>query len=227
MEFGWNKFLNEFGDIEHASLFSEFLRLLLDNRDILNNVEFLNVLDEYLNDGGDPNEQDIDGDTPLHYASKAGDLEIIAILISNNANVDLRNFDGVSILHDAARYGNLEAVKFLINYIDIDITDDNGYTPLHYASVRGYPEIVRFLLNNNANVNTENFYGTSPLYDVSEQVPTENNLKIVKLLVNNGANLKFKDNYGNEPIDVASGYVYEYLLNAEKYADNDSFLYPA
>ena len=53
--------------------------------------------------------------TPLHYACKSGDLQIVQYLIEKGANVEAQNSIGNGPLHLASGYGKTNIVKYLIS----------------------------------------------------------------------------------------------------------------
>jgi len=59
-------------------------------------------------------EEDINGDTPLHFAAYNGDDETIAILLDHKADPNARNKHGQTPLHKSALYGSLEASQRLL-----------------------------------------------------------------------------------------------------------------
>ncbi len=52
--------------------------------------------------------------TPLHLAAVAGDVEILRLLIDNNARLDALDINQMSPLHRAAGHNQSAAVKFLL-----------------------------------------------------------------------------------------------------------------
>jgi len=60
------------------------------------------------------NEKDARGRTPLHFASHAGNLEIVAFLIASGADVKAVCRDGRSLLHCAAAGGLVELMDRLL-----------------------------------------------------------------------------------------------------------------
>ena len=56
-------------------------------------------------------------------------------LISNEANINVKDEYGNTLLHYASLYGRSKIVKYLINKgADINKKNNKGNTPLHYAS---------------------------------------------------------------------------------------------
>src|SRR4030042_2888319 len=60
------------------------------------------------------NEKDARGRTPLHFASYAGNREIVAFLIANGADVRATDPEGFTPLHWAASAGQADAAGALI-----------------------------------------------------------------------------------------------------------------
>ena len=84
--------------------------------------------------GVDINESGEYGDTPLHYASDIGHLEVVNVLVAAGAEVNKTNVDGNTPLHDASRNGHLEVVKALIRAkADVRIENDQGQAPVDIA----------------------------------------------------------------------------------------------
>ena len=57
---------------------------------------------------------DISGETPLSLAVNIGSLDIVEILLENNANPSIPDFSHTYPLHDAAKSGNVEIIKILL-----------------------------------------------------------------------------------------------------------------
>jgi len=72
--------------------------------------------------------------TPLHSATAAADLVMVAILLSHGADPNAREFLGATPLHSAAAEGNLDAVKLLILHgASASLRTNAGETPLDLA----------------------------------------------------------------------------------------------
>ena len=56
--------------------------------------------------------------TPLHLAAVAGDVEILQLLIDNNARLDALDINQMTPLHRAAAHNQSEAVEFLLKRWD-------------------------------------------------------------------------------------------------------------
>lgn len=93
------------------------------------------------------NGEDINGRTgiqlqaPLHLASSTGSIDVVQLLLSNGAIVDICDAAGRTPLHLAAELGtekHLAVVKLLYDAgADINATSSNRQTPLHLAASGG------------------------------------------------------------------------------------------
>ena len=96
--------------------------------------EDIKAVKQHLADGADVNAKDkFYGGTSLHHAAKAGQKEIIELLIANGADVNVK------------------------------IEDDLGATPLHFVAIAGHNEIAELLIVNGADVNAKDNFGNTPL----------------------------------------------------------------
>ncbi|XP_057671401.1 transient receptor potential cation channel subfamily A member 1 isoform X2 [Diorhabda carinulata] len=113
------------------------------------------------------NEKDINGCSPLHYASREGHIRSLENLIHLGACINLKNNNNESPLHFAARYGRYNTVKQLLDSekgtFIINESDGGGLTPLHIASQQGHTKVVQLLLNRGALLHRDH-NGRNPLH---------------------------------------------------------------
>lgn len=93
--------------------------------------------------------RDVDGCTPLNYASYYGHLHIVKYLVEE-VKVNLReckSSDGYNALHSAAYNGKLDVVRYLIEDqdMDTDVRDYDGHTALYWANNRGWTRVATYL----------------------------------------------------------------------------------
>ena len=90
------------------------------------------------------------GDTPLHCAARAGNTEMVALLINLAAEttardlVRMQNRRGETALHEAIRSGSVKMVKALLG-VDkglASVVAKDGTSPLYLASTLGYSKIA-------------------------------------------------------------------------------------
>ena len=138
--------------------------------------QFKNLIEE--NSNLNINEEDKRGYTPLTYACKYGDLDMVELLLDKGANIDYITSSRLTPLGEAAEYGFVDIVQFLIsrganlepfircvdhNYLDrlkifinagadVDYITKNNKTALMIAGEKGYVDIARELIEAGANL---------------------------------------------------------------------------
>jgi ankyrin repeat protein len=102
--------------------------------------------------------------TPLEVAIGRGHMEIVKILLSNNADFSIPNEYGVTCSHKAAAGGHDEILKILYQKgADINVKDESGRTPLHYATCNNQLSTVELLINKNAKLSLKDVNNMTPL----------------------------------------------------------------
>ncbi len=84
------------------------------------------------------------GDQPVHHAARNGDTEIVRLLISHGADVNVANDRGHTVLYCAGGHGHLDTVKLLLESgadPDAKFTEDNK-TLLEWLAQ--FPDDTRF-----------------------------------------------------------------------------------
>jgi len=110
--------------------------------------------------GANPNQNDEESRSGLHYAAMSGNLRIIAILIKAGARLDPKEKLGDTPLHLAVERDQVEAAQLLLDAgAAVDPENKNGMTPLMIAASRGNVEIVNALLAKGANVAKTDYTG--------------------------------------------------------------------
>jgi ankyrin repeat protein len=102
--------------------------------------------------------------TPLEVAIGRGHMEIVKILLSNNADFITPNENGVTCSHKAAVGGHDEILKILYQKgADINVKDEKSCTPLHYATFNNKLSTVELLINKNAKLSLKDVNNMTPL----------------------------------------------------------------
>ncbi|ORY21449.1 ankyrin, partial [Neocallimastix californiae] len=168
-------------------------------------IDFVQFLIKH---GANINKEDMEGNTPLYYAYKANYLnnELILYLIDNGAylNNKEKNIDAL-LSHfcsiNCRKYKVLlSVIKHLIEkgaYVNVE--NSKGETPLtqlffkyYYDTCKKNAEIlVTYLVDHDANVNSKDEYGQTPLITACKSNNINEN--IVKCLLSHGADASIED----------------------------------
>jgi len=119
------------------------------------------------------------GTTPLVRAAKAGDVEVVRLLLAKGADAKLATKNEINPLMAAAGVGTkeedttgrhkteaqaIETVKLCIEAgVDINAADNRGETALHGAAREGYTEVVKFLVQHGGKLDVKSKRGFTPL----------------------------------------------------------------
>jgi ankyrin repeat protein len=96
-----------------------------------------------LNRGCDPNKRGAFGRGALHFAATFDAVNVIRLLVSRQAEVELKDDQGNTALHCAAEHNRLGALKALIESgANISSRNRDGRTPLCVASLAGHIAVV-------------------------------------------------------------------------------------
>ncbi|MCJ1402808.1 hypothetical protein MMC11_006029 [Xylographa trunciseda] len=139
------------------------------------------------------------GHTALTAAAGRGNLQIVALLLSVGATIDMCDFVGRTPLHCAAMCNQKDVMRVLLDEgapLDKKCTII-GDTPLQYAIAHKHEDAAHFLLDAGAQVRTANLFGETPLHYASQLGLKD----ICRQLLRKGSNPRFKDNKGLVPVD--------------------------
>ena len=103
----------------------------------------------------DINIRNVDGETPLMCAVKLDKEEIVALLLKNNANVNLKASDsGSTCLHIAAAKDKIGIIIQLLleRGADLEATDEMGLTPMCAAALNGNDVATQKLIEHGAKI---------------------------------------------------------------------------
>lgn len=100
------------------------------------------------------NTQDQSINTPLHYVTLNGRLDLLEQLLTSGALPNTTNQDKQSSLHIACAYGHYPLVELLLTQpgILLNETDNFDRTPLVMACINNHTAIVRLLLTHRAQI---------------------------------------------------------------------------
>jgi ankyrin repeat protein len=118
------------------------------------------------------------GATPLLFAARGADAEVLRLLVAAGARPDIATLEGVTPLMVAAGVGYvetsdagantekelLENVTLLLDLgVDINAASEHGQTALHGAVYRGIDNLIQLLASRGARLDLEDEYGRTPL----------------------------------------------------------------
>ncbi|XP_050344611.1 ankyrin-3-like [Nymphalis io] len=131
-----------------------------------------------------------DYDTPLHFSSDQGRVEVVQLLLDHGAIIDVQDFDGDTPLHHAALSKQYEVLALLLYAgADPELKNDANYLPFHLACYRGCFDVVTTLYLFINDVNEVTINGDSPLILATQGFNDE----IVKFLLERGADPDLKN----------------------------------
>ncbi|NKB33892.1 MAG: hypothetical protein GKR91_12410 [Pseudomonadales bacterium] len=146
------------------------------------------LVSQLLSDGADPNQQQTDGATALHWAAHREDLNLTQILIEAGADVNAVNRLNATPLYLAAKGGNNELIKRLLDAgANPNVALEMGETPIMTASRAGAAAGVQYLIEAGANVNTRE---TSREQTALMWAAAQGHEEVARALINAGAELE-------------------------------------
>ncbi|MBS9530973.1 MULTISPECIES: ankyrin repeat domain-containing protein [unclassified Wolbachia] len=162
-----------------------------------------NQVADLINKGADVNARGNNGNTPLHLAALADELQVAEKLIEGGADVNAKNNHDATPLHWAALNQNVNIVEKLIEK-GANVNEKNKYdnVPLHYAAGYGSLSVIEKLIEKGADINAKSSNGDTPLH-----LATKNShLDVLEKLIKEGANVNERNKYGNIPLHWAASY---------------------
>lgn len=163
----------------------------------------------------------VDHHTPLHYAIKNKNKNMVDLLLNNGAapSVNKKNNAGINPMIMALSARNMTIAAQLIPHADLSVLDINRNNCLNLAVQTGSFEMVKMVYTNMAALNLnpppcsyQNCNGDTPLHDAinllkrplyrNAKSRKENIVEIVKFLIANGAPRFGQNAQGQTPLDL-------------------------
>ncbi len=136
------------------------------------------------------------GDTELHGAARAGDLDAIERLLAAGQQTGIENRIGYTPLMEASREGHTAVVRQLLGAGADPMHRGNelgmGMTALHLAADRNQPQVASVLLDAGIPVDVGNATGTTPLLWALGEGATETAI----IMLDAGADPTLEDEHG-------------------------------
>jgi ankyrin repeat protein len=192
-------------------------------KDALHKAAHTGKIDEVrrlLNQGGDVNARNADGDTILWLAAHGGHTEVVRLLVDAGAEINATHPSyGSALIGPLMNKERFDVMQLLIDRgLDPNVTNAIGYSPLMLAARNGSAKAARFLLDNGAKVDAENNEGkTALMFADWDLLSTEEfhrtpkgkgkpplKAETTRLLLERGANPNHKANRGVTPLIEAA-----------------------
>jgi uncharacterized protein len=136
--------------------------------------------------------QDMSG-TRLHAAAASNDVAAIRQLLSNKAEIDVRDSNGRTALLVATHGNRVDAARALIEAgADVNAKDNINDSPYLYAGARGHLEILKLTLEHGADLISTNRFGGTALIPASER----GHVETVRTLLEAGVDVDHVNNLG-------------------------------
>lgn len=117
----------------------------------------------------------------LHFACVHGHPDVVALLIEQNCDIDLRDSDNSTALIKASQYEREECIAMLLEHgADPNAMDSSGNTALHYAVWHNNMSMAAKLLAHHADITIRNEDSFTPL----KLAQLKNHDNLAKLLEN-------------------------------------------
>ncbi len=162
------------------------------------------------------------GSTYLIDAALTGDLDVIDLLISLKADVNLASSEGIMPILTAVGEHHFKAAKRLLEAgAKVNVRTDHGYwlllAAVHASTSRTAiglradaegVELIQAMLAAGANVNVQDLSGMTPLMLAADRSAGE----LVSIFLKAGADVRLKNNKGQTALDLATSAEIKALL---------------
>eukprot|EP00095_Tigriopus_kingsejongensis_P001890 maker-scaffold287_size221780-snap-gene-0.24 protein:Tk01890 transcript:maker-scaffold287_size221780-snap-gene-0.24-mRNA-1 annotation:"transient receptor potential channel pyrexia" len=146
--------------------------------------------------------EDRDGQSILHAAVRANQVEVVKYLLERKANKTGKGKFTETPLHTAAEHNYDECARILLNegvLVDALRGESQRDTALHIAAANGYVETAELLLLANADTNAKNSRRETPLHLAAKM----HSAPVMRLLMEHGADVDSVDCEGRPPLQFA------------------------
>jgi ankyrin repeat protein len=115
-------------------------------KDLPDHPMHLDMLINAIKSGTNINNQDVYGNTALHYAARSKNFDRVKYLIELGANVNVINRFGYTPAFYALSSKNIHMIQYLLDSgVDKNHIDDDGFTIRDIAAMRHYDDVVHFI----------------------------------------------------------------------------------
>ncbi|KAL9121111.1 MAG: hypothetical protein Q9187_002335 [Circinaria calcarea] len=165
------------------------------------NIELIRLL---IQEGGDLNAQDGDGDTPLHWAmARKGNYDTVRLLIENGADLANNTVDGRTPLHTFFS-DTVEKVLLRDDWIEVTFPDSQGMSITHFLawSSKSTPELFeRGIAHDSADLWSVDGFGRTCLHLAASR----GNVSLLRYLLERASSTEVQraDNKGRTALHYA------------------------
>ena len=172
------------------------------HQDFFQAIEARNIslVGKLISQGTDVNQRTSQGATPLHYATRLGQIPLTQLLLEEGANVHATYQSTWTPLHLAAKGGHVDVAELLLKYDARVNGRKDTPTPLHLAVQEGHQRMVAFLLANGATVHTPFKEGWTALHIAAQAGDRD----LTRLLLDAGAPINATNDIGLTPLHSAA-----------------------
>lgn len=140
----------------------------------------------------------------IHESVSNDNIDLIALLLQNGANINLKDDEEETPLTVAILNESIDVIDFLLRHgSNPNLKDDEGETPLIRAISCKNIKIIELLLQHGADTGLKNAYGETPLIYAISTLDYDNITDIINLLVEKTIDLNEQDNDGDTALHLA------------------------
>jgi ankyrin repeat protein len=153
-------------------------------------------------DPGTINAKDETGRTPLHWAARGTNNEVLSYLAEKGAELNALDNNGTAPLHSLASRGNADGARILLaKGADINIKAPNQSTALHFAALSRRVDMIRLLVEGKADLESRDQQGRTPLVAAAREMAGPG---VIRTLLDLGANIESVDKSGATALGLAA-----------------------
>jgi ankyrin repeat protein len=154
--------------------------------------------------GANVNAKGKNGYTPLYFAVRSSNAELVKYLVEKGADIDARNNQYITplIIAIVMPSSTSDIAKYLIDKYLLEKGDEKDDI-LRLAVRNSNFEVVKYIVEKGANVNSKDskdYFGNTLLHLASGSA---SNLEMVKYLVEKGADTNAKNRKNKTPLELA------------------------
>ncbi|WP_428603333.1 ankyrin repeat domain-containing protein [Sedimenticola sp.] len=157
----------------------------------------INQIERHILWGSDINKLNINGEAPIHVATRQGSYIVVKLLTEKGADINLLDKQGISALGHAILAGRTQIADYLIKQGAKQ--DPDRLLDLMVKAGEKDRDVIPLLIKWGAKINHQNELGQTPLI----LAVTAGNRVLVKHLIQNGADVNLADHAGLSPLAIA------------------------